>query len=143
MQVLFRTLFVRFFYQCLKNMNTLRIRVMTDKKIFQNTGRTKKNQKTKRITIRLTEKLWLHVQDGCLKSGLSFSAFLRKQLDGAPLVAQADLDAARELRRLGAMLKHLYPKESNWSAAEKRQYWVAMHTLLGAAKKLDGRTPGK
>ncbi len=64
------------------------------------------------------------------------SEFFRVAAAGKVIAPLADKNAATELRRLGAMLKHLYPKESNWTASEKRQYWAAMHTLLGVAKAL-------
>ena len=67
------------------------------------------------------------------------SEFFRVAAAGKVIAPLADKNAATELRRLGAMLKHLYPKESNWTASEKRQYWSAMHTLLGVAKNLDGK----
>ena len=67
------------------------------------------------------------------------SEFFRVAAAGKVIAPLADKNAATELRRLGAMLKHLYPKESNWTASEKRQYWAAMHTLLGVAKNLDGK----
>lgn len=47
---------------------------------------------------------------------------------------------AFELRRLGAMLKSLYPKDSNWSSQEKRQWWDTMNLLIGIAQRLDGRS---
>lgn len=67
------------------------------------------------------------------------SEFFRVAAAGKVIAPLADKNAATELRRLGAMLKHLYPKESNWTVGEKRQYWAAMHTLLGVAKNLDGK----
>ena len=67
------------------------------------------------------------------------SEFFRIAAAGKVVTPLADKNAATELRRLGAMLKHLYPKEANWTTGEKRQYWSAMHTLLGVAKNLDGR----
>ena len=59
------------------------------------------------------------------------SEFFRVAAAGKVIAPLADKNAATELRRLGAMLKHLYPKESNWTASEKRQYWAAMHPFWG------------
>ncbi|SCC94659.1 putative Mobilization protein MobB [Thiomonas sp. X19] len=54
------------------------------------------------------------------------------------LVSRVDASAVFELRRLGAMLKSLYPKESNWTNEEKRAHWAAMKTVLAHARKLSG-----
>lgn len=68
--------------------------------------------------------------------GLSVSDLIRQAATGPITVRAIDSDAAYELRRLGAMLKSMYPKESNWSNEEKRRYWLAMETILGYAEKL-------
>lgn len=68
--------------------------------------------------------------------GLSVSDLIRQATMGPVTVRAIDSDAAFELRRLGAMLKGLYPKESNWSNDEKRRYWRSMETVLGYAEHL-------
>lgn len=68
--------------------------------------------------------------------GLSVSDLIRQATMGPVTVRAIDSDAAFELRRLGAMLKSLYPKEANWSNDEKRRYWQAMETILGYAEQL-------
>lgn len=69
--------------------------------------------------------------------GLTVSDFLRQAcLNGSITVRALDSDAAFELRRLGAMLKSLYPKDANWTNDEKRRYWAAMQALLGYAERL-------
>lgn len=106
---------------------------VTDKK-----RRAKKN-KVKRVTVRFTEAAAEAIIKTSAKAGLAPSVFIRNCSLGLPVLSKTDQQAASELRRIGSMLKHLYPKESNWTTSEKRQYWAAMHTLLGVAKNLDGK----
>jgi hypothetical protein len=54
------------------------------------------------------------------------------------IVSRVDESAVFELRRLGAMLKSLYPKNSNWTNEEKRTHWAAMQAVLAHARKLSG-----
>lgn len=68
--------------------------------------------------------------------GLTVSDLIRQATTGTVTVRALDSDAAFELRRLGAMLKSLYPKNANWSNDEKRRYWSAMQTILGYAEEL-------
>lgn len=68
--------------------------------------------------------------------GLTVSDLIRQATMGPVTVRAIDSDAAFELRRLGAMLKNLYPKESNWSNDEKRRYWQSMEAILGYAEQL-------
>ena len=116
---------------------------MTEKKLSKNQKHAKKIRKQKDLHLRLSSadhELFLIKSK---QAGLSLSEFLRSAATGKVITSTADQNAATELRRLGAMLKHFYPKEANWSPAEKRQYWVAMHTLLGVAKSLDGNAAKK
>lgn len=68
--------------------------------------------------------------------GISVSDLIRQAAFGTVTVRALDSDAAYELRRIGAMLKHLYPRDANWSNDEKRRYWHAMDTLLSYAGQL-------
>lgn len=54
------------------------------------------------------------------------------------VVSRVDESAVFELRRLGAMLKNLYPKNANWTTEEKRRYWAAMQAVLKHADRLAG-----
>jgi hypothetical protein len=40
---------------------------------------------------------------------------------------------------VAAMLKHLYPKSSNWTNAEKRKYWDGFELLMSIAKSIEDR----
>jgi len=68
--------------------------------------------------------------------GVSISELIRQGVFGSITVRALDSDAAFELRRMGAMLKNLYPKNANWSSEEKRRYWAAMESLLEYAERL-------
>lgn len=108
------------------------------KQVTDKQNHAKKN-KVKRVTVRFTEAAANSIVKTSAKAGLAPSVFLRNCALGLPVPSKTDQQAASELRRIGSMLKHLYPKDSNWTTGEKRQYWAAMHTLLGVAKNLDGK----
>jgi uncharacterized protein (DUF1778 family) len=81
------------------------------------------------------------------------SVFIRDLALGSPII-QADarkrVAAARELnpavlelRKIGAMLRGLYPKNDTcWSNEEKRRYWSAMTILLQKADAIEKRSLG-
>jgi hypothetical protein len=74
-------------------------------------------------------------------AGMRPGVFVRDlALSGGKLriVSRVDESAVFELRRLGAMLKSLYPKESNWTNEEKRHYWSVMKSVLEHADRLAG-----
>jgi len=70
------------------------------------------------------------------KAGLGRAEFIRRAALSAPIASKTDAEMVRELRRLGAMLKHLYPKHSNWTSTEKERYWTAMNQITRLAAKL-------
>lgn len=75
------------------------------------------------------------------QAGMRPGVFVRDlALSGGNLcvVSRVDESAVFELRRLGAMLKGMYPKEANWSNEEKRRYWDAMQSVLAHAASLAG-----
>lgn len=113
------------------------------KKATDKQKHAKKNLKQSRFELRLSCAQHEQLADKAKNAGLTMSKFVRSAATGKTITPIADQKAAVELRRIGAMLKHLYPKDANWTAAEKRQYWVAMHTLLGVAKGLDGKITKK
>ncbi|MBN8744556.1 MAG: hypothetical protein J0I24_09635 [Thiomonas arsenitoxydans] len=78
------------------------------------------------------------------QAGMRPGVFVRDlALSGGKLriVSRVDESAVFELRRLGAMLKSLYPKESNWTNEEKRRHWSAMQAVLEHADRLAGDAP--
>jgi hypothetical protein len=76
------------------------------------------------------------------------SAFIRDLALGSPIVQAAAMrrvaaarelnPAVLELRKIGAMMRGLYPKnELGWSNEDKRRYWNAMETLLQKAYAIE------
>jgi hypothetical protein len=88
------------------------------------------------IKIRVTPVEREAVRKRAKDLGVSISDLIRQGTMGTITVRAIDSDAAFELRRLGAMLKSLYPKGANWTNNEKRRYWQAMETILGYAEQL-------
>jgi hypothetical protein len=67
-----------------------------------------KEQKTRRITFRLSESEYARVADDLQVCGLTLSAFARKSALGQRVASKADLAVLAELRRLGGLLKHIH-----------------------------------
>ena len=88
------------------------------------------------IKVRVTPKERADITRRALDLGLTLSDLVRQATMGPVTVRAIDSDAAFELRRLGSMLKHLYPKDANWSNEEKRRYWQSMEVILGYAEQL-------
>lgn len=60
----------------------------------------------RRRTVRLTDYEELRLQDQAAIAGLSMSAYMRRLFaNSGPVIAQTDLLAIRELRRMGGLLK--------------------------------------
>lgn len=77
------------------------------------------------------------IQEKAEAAGLPMSEFIRRVLDGRRMSCVVDRRMVGELHRLGAMLKHRYPKDSNWLLEEKRQYWAAMEWIMELANQLE------
>jgi hypothetical protein len=67
-----------------------------------------KEQKTRRITFRLSEPEYARISDNLQVLGLTLSAFVRKSALGQRAASRADLAVLAELRRLGGLLKHVH-----------------------------------
>lgn len=108
-----------------------------------NTNKTQ--NRTLILKLRVNAKERAGIIDRARELGITTSDLIRQAaLSGEIKVRATDSDAAYELRRLGAMLKHLYPQNAGWSDDEKGRYWQAMNELLGYAQQLapippDGR----
>ncbi|MHB1528586.1 MAG: plasmid mobilization protein [Acidiferrobacteraceae bacterium] len=70
------------------------------------------------------------------QAGLTVSEFIRRVVQNRAIPAIADQELVGQLKRVGALLKHRYPKDSNWTTEEKRRYWVAYEELMALAGKL-------
>ena len=99
--------------------------------------------KTMRLTVRWSEAQWNQLQQAAAKADQTPSEFVRRRALGQPVVAVTDQETANELRRIGRMLKGLYPKESHWPALEKAKYWATMNKLFSTADKIGNRRTKK
>ena len=104
--------------------------------------------RTARYELRLSTDELAAIKARAQSADKPVSAFLRDLALGSPLIQAAAMQkiaAARELnpavlelRKIGAMLRGLYPKNDvSWSNAEKRRYWNAMQTLLQTAYAIE------
>lgn len=94
-------------------------------------------ERNKFLKIRVNEAEAAAATKRAEELGTTVSDLIRQSaIKGNITVRATDSDAAFELRRLGAMLKSLYPKAANWTNDEKRAYWDAMNRLLGYADQL-------
>ena len=104
--------------------------------------------RTARYELRLSADEFATIKARAQSADKPVSAFLRDLALGSPLIQAAAMQkiaAARalnptvlELRKIGAMMRGLYPKQdTGWSNAEKRRYWNAMQTLLQTAYAIE------
>lgn len=101
---------------------------------------TSKNPRNLFFHFRCTKPEIEAIQKNARRAGLRPSAFARAMSvsnGDAKLACRVDEEAIFELRRLGAMLKSLYPKNANWTNEEKRRYWDAMNSILRHADSLE------
>ena len=90
-----------------------------------------------RIEFRCDENERQAITDRALRAELTLSEFIRRASLGRVIKSVVDREAIGELRRLGAMLKHLYPKTTQWTLDEKRHYWTAHERLMALAKAIE------
>lgn len=93
-------------------------------------------QKGERITFRMSfaeSKVLLAKLE---QTKIKKSEFARRAILGLPIHSATDHQMIGELRRLGALMKYQYPKESNWSDHEKKDYWQLMQRLNNLAALL-------
>lgn len=99
--------------------------------------------KTRRLTVRWSDAEWQQVVKKAQIIDKTPSALVRLCTLDKSLVAATDMQTALELRRIGRMLKGLYPKDANWSKSEQARYWACMNQLLTTASHLDGKSHKK
>ncbi|MHB1514486.1 MAG: plasmid mobilization protein [Acidiferrobacteraceae bacterium] len=69
-----------------------------------------------RLEFRCDPKARDHITEQAGKAGLTVSAFLR---------------------RVGALLKHLYPHTAYWTIEEKRRWWATHELLMQLAARIE------
>lgn len=64
-------------------------------------------------------------------------------LHGAVYVTLEKSQAGYVFRRLGAMLKHLYPaRDSRWTAENRKKWWALINDLRECANTLESAASG-
>lgn len=76
--------------------------------------------------------------------GVTVSQLIRDTaLHGAVFVTIERAQAGYEFRRLGAMLKHLYPaKDIRWTADDRKKWWALINELRQRADTLESTASG-
>jgi Mobilization protein NikA len=93
-----------------------------------------------RIEFRCSEMERQVISDKASTAGLTLSDFVRRASLGRKILPITDREMVGELCRLGAMLKHFYPKTTNWTVEEKRRYWTGHEQLMTLARSIENRT---
>ncbi|MGA7181164.1 MAG: hypothetical protein WBX11_16480 [Thiobacillaceae bacterium] len=99
--------------------------------------------RNRRIKFRCTEQDEQTIRDKADRAKLTLSEYLRRTALGRKVVSVVDREMVGELCRLGAMLKHFYPKVATWTPEEKRRYWAGHEKLMDLAQALQSRIGGK
>lgn len=95
--------------------------------------------KNRFLKIRLSDAESAAIRDRAATAGLTVSEYVRRiAVAGRVEQVVSNREVVYELRRLGAMLKSLYPKNANWTSEEKRKWWAGMGRLLEVANELEG-----
>lgn len=95
----------------------------------------------KRVEIRWDADDYRSLRDTAQSCDLTVSEFVRRCAMGLKILTTADKTAVSEIRKIAGMLKHHYPKNSNWTTDEKRRYWAGYEKLVGIADRIEhGRT---
>lgn len=76
--------------------------------------------------------------------GVSVSQLIRDTaLHGAVFVTIEKAQAGYEFRRLGAMLKHLYPaRDIRWTTEDRKKWWALISELRERADTLESTASG-
>lgn len=99
----------------------------------------KDKARNRRCEIRWTEDEYARVEECARLAGLTVSEFVRRATLNRRITAVADEKLVGEMRRIAAMLKHLYPKVATWTNDEKANYWHTRNHLLALAKTIRER----
>ena len=99
------------------------------------------------IKFRASEDEVKAINDRARAASVSVSRYLRdigigSEIKIRKLSVAAPSPEAFELRKIGAMLKFMYPKEGSWSSQEKRDWWNTMSLLVGIAQRIDTEMGG-
>ena len=93
-------------------------------------------QRQERAAFRLSSVESATLDKKISQTNLGKSEFVRRAALGVPIHSSTDQQMVAELKRLGALMKHQYPKHMNWTDVEKRDYWQLLTQLNELAAKL-------
>jgi hypothetical protein len=95
-------------------------------------------RRTRRFYLRLKEDEALVIRQKAKTARVSISEFIRRAAMGRVIMTVSDRQMIGEIRRLGAMIKHLYPSTITWTDEEKERYWRGYEQLMKLAARMDG-----
>ncbi|GEM_PF-3912156 len=93
-------------------------------------------QRGERAAFRLSTAEAAVLESKLNQTNIGKSEFVRRAVLGVPIHSATDHQMVSELKRLGSLMKHQYPKNSNWLDHEKRDYWQLMTRLNNLAQTL-------
>jgi len=103
--------------------------------------------RVRRSEIRWTADEYTLLAQRAKKAGMSVSDYVRNAALEVQPVFRQDRSVVLELRRIGALIKHNYPKVKSWSDQERKRYWQTREQLLKyadqIAKKIGLKTKGE
>lgn len=88
---------------------------------------------TARIGVRVTPGEKARLQEDAAWASLSVSELVRRRYFGRPIIARADQAMARELRRLGGLLKHMHDESGG---AQRQQAANVLRAVMAAIERL-------
>jgi len=94
--------------------------------------------RTRRFYLRLKEDEALVIRQKAAAARVSISEFIRRAALGRVIMTLSDRQMIGEIRRLGAMIKHLYPSTTTWTDEEKERYWRGYEQLMRLAERMKG-----
>ena len=93
-------------------------------------------RRTRFLKVRCTEDEYKQVRQRAGQAQMTLSDYLRHAAFHQRIVAKDAGSVIGELRRIGALIKHNYPRVLHWSDAEKRRYWKTHEQLWALADQL-------
>ena len=101
-------------------------------------------QRTSFLKLRVSHDEVERFNERAAALNVSVSQLIRDTaLQGAVFVTLEKSQAGYEFRRLGAMLKHLYPaRDIRWTAEDRKKWWALINELRERADTLEAIASG-
>lgn len=97
---------------------------------------TEQVQRDDKITFRVSSAESALIEEKLTQVSIGKSEFIRRAVLSVPIHSATDHQMISELKRLGALMKYQYPKNSNWADHEKKDYWQLLTRLNTLASQL-------